>query len=64
LKVRPEQPTQDELNLASGRNKLDASAADAYISDLKKASENIVEAFNRQAVQAQVSFFRILFLNN
>jgi hypothetical protein len=55
LKARPEPPTAEELELATGRTKLDASAAGEYISKLEKASSNIMEAFQRQATQTTVS---------
>ena len=54
LKTRPEPPTQEELDMASGWTKLNASAFGAYISKLEKASENIVEALQRQAVWTAV----------
>jgi len=54
FKACPEPPTQDELDIASGWKKLNASAAGAYISKLKKASENIIKALQHQAGQAAV----------
>ena len=55
LKARPEPPTTEELDIASGRKKLDPSAAGEYISKLEKASENIIDALQRQAERATVS---------
>jgi hypothetical protein len=55
LKARSEPPTTEELDIASGRKKLDASAAGEYILKLEKASENIIEALQRQAERATVS---------
>ena len=55
LKVRSDPPTQDELDMASGKKKLDGPAAHAYVSQLEKASENIIEALQRQAAQAAAS---------
>ena len=55
LKAHPEPPTAEELELATGHMKLDASAAWEYILKLEKASSNIMEAFQLQAMQATVS---------
>jgi hypothetical protein len=55
LKVRSDPPTQDELDIASAKKKLDDPAARAYVSQLEKASENIVDALQRQAAQAAAS---------
>jgi hypothetical protein len=55
LKARPEPPTAEELDITSGRKKLDPSAAGEYILKLEKASENIIEALQRQAERATVS---------
>lgn len=55
LKVRSDPPTQDELDMASGKKKLDGPAARAYVSQLEKASGNIIEALQRQAAQAVAS---------
>jgi hypothetical protein len=45
LKACPEPPTVEELELATGCTKLNASAAGEYISKLEKASSNIMEVF-------------------
>ena len=55
LKARSEPPTTEEFDIASGRKKLDASAAGEYILKLEKASENIIEALQQQAEWATVS---------
>ena len=39
LKVHSDPPTQDELDMASGKKKLGGPAAHAYVSQLEKASE-------------------------
>lgn len=55
LKARSDPPTQDELDIASGKKTINGTAARAYISQSEKASENIVHALQRQSVQAVVS---------
>ena len=55
LKAHSDQPTQDELNVASAKKNLDGPAAHAYVSQLEKASKNIVDALRRQAAQAVAS---------
>jgi hypothetical protein len=64
FKSRPEPPTQDEPDIASGQKKLNASAAGAYILKLEKASENIIEALQRQAVQGAVCPSKYLLLTS
>ncbi|KIL55008.1 hypothetical protein M378DRAFT_201131 [Amanita muscaria Koide BX008] len=52
LKARSEPPTAEELDIVTGRTKLDTSAAGAYVSKLERASSNIMEALQRQAARA------------
>jgi hypothetical protein len=61
LKVRSGPPTQDELDIASAKKKLHGPAARAYVSQLGKASENIIDAFQRQAAQATASSLACIF---
>ncbi|KIL63847.1 hypothetical protein M378DRAFT_50048, partial [Amanita muscaria Koide BX008] len=56
LKARPEPPTAEELDIATARLKLDTSAAGEYVSKLKRASSNIMEALQRQAARATGEF--------
>ena len=61
LKVHSDPPTQDKLDIASGKKKLDGPAAHAYVSQLEKASENIIEALQHQAAQAVASSSAYIF---
>ncbi|KAG2124096.1 hypothetical protein BD769DRAFT_1669607 [Suillus cothurnatus] len=45
-------PTEDELKLAQGEMVLDPDAAAAYLMQLKQASANLVDAFNKQVNKA------------
>jgi len=45
-------PTDDELRIARGEKVLDATAAAQYLVQLKQASVNIVDAFNKQVTKA------------
>ena len=51
LKDRDEPPTPEEIDIASGRRKVDGE----YIQKLKTSSENIKKAFQSQQARAIVS---------
>ncbi|KAJ7825783.1 hypothetical protein B0H13DRAFT_1918506 [Mycena leptocephala] len=48
LKRRSESPTQEELDIAAGKNHLDSAAASAYLGKLETASNSILAAFRKQ----------------
>lgn len=54
LHGRAEPPTEEEIEIAAGKRKLDVKATVEYLKKLEIASENIVQAFQRQAAQAAV----------
>ena len=56
LKDRKEQPTDDEIAIASGRKILEPEKAADYLLELEKASSNLVNIFKQQSQQAAVSF--------
>ncbi|SJL02917.1 uncharacterized protein ARMOST_06258 [Armillaria ostoyae] len=47
-----EPPTEEEIEIAAGKWKLDVKTTVEYLKKLEIASENIVQAFQRQAAQA------------
>ncbi len=49
-----EPPTEEEIEIAAGKQKLDVKATIKYLKKLEIASENIVQAFQQQAMQAAV----------
>ncbi len=53
-------PTDEEIEIASGKRKLDMKATTDYLKKLEIASKNIVQAFQRQATQAAVGFMFFL----
>ncbi len=50
----PEPPTTEEEEIASGKRTLDNDASHQYLSQLEKASENIVKALEKQAAKVLV----------
>jgi hypothetical protein len=64
LKVRSGRPTQDEIDIASAKKKLDGPTSRAYVSQPEKASENITDAFQRQAAQAAASSLVCIFYDH
>ncbi|SJL18443.1 uncharacterized protein ARMOST_22032 [Armillaria ostoyae] len=65
LHDRKDPPTEEEIEIANGTRKLDATSAASYLKKLELASENIIQAFQRQTVQAagewdQEKFKRLL----
>lgn len=64
LKVRSGPPTQDELDIASGRKIIDGATVRPHVPQLEKASKNIVDAFQRQAVQAAASSLACIFYDH
>ena len=50
LKLRGSAPTDDELSMAQGKKTLDPSTADEYLITLEKASNNLDQIFQRQAM--------------
>jgi len=60
LKERPShQLTEDEIAIASGKKVLDTAQTKDFIKNLEAVSENIREAFGKQANNAAVSSFNI-----
>ena len=57
LHQRPEPPTSEEEDIASGKCVLEKDASREYLSQLEKASENIVKALEKQAAKAVVCLF-------
>jgi len=55
LKDRDEPPTLEEIEIASGKRKLDGQAEAEYMQKLEKSSQNIKKAFQDQQVRAIVS---------
>ncbi|SJL11777.1 uncharacterized protein ARMOST_15186 [Armillaria ostoyae] len=65
LHQRPEPPTSEEEDIASGKCVLEKDASREYLSQLEKASKNIVKALEKQAAKAvgdwdQAKFERLL----
>ncbi len=52
-----ESPTEEEIEIANGTKVLDVKSAMNYLKKLELASENIVQAFQWQTVQAAVCLF-------
>ncbi|KAK0437750.1 uncharacterized protein EV420DRAFT_1280417 [Desarmillaria tabescens] len=65
LHERKDSPTEEEIEIANGTKVLDVKSAMNYLKKLELASKNIVQAFQRQTVQAagewdQAKFERLL----
>lgn len=56
LQTHKEQPTEDEIAIASGKKLLDSSEASNYLLKLEKASANVLQMFSQQQQQAAVKF--------
>ncbi len=52
-------PNEEEIEIANGTRKLDAMSAASYLKKLELASENIIQAFQQQTVQAAVSLLSL-----
>jgi hypothetical protein len=55
LKDRDQPPTLEEIEIASGKRKLDDKAEAEYLQKLEKSSQNIKKAFQDQQARAIVS---------
>jgi hypothetical protein len=55
LKDRDLPPTLEEIEIASGKRKLDGKAEAEYMEKLEKSSQNIKKAFQDQQARAIVS---------
>jgi hypothetical protein len=54
LKDRATLPTEEEVEIASGKKTLDPAMAAEYLGKLEKASNSIVAAFKQQAQKTMV----------
>jgi hypothetical protein len=54
LKNRPTPPTDEEALIASGKKILDSGKATEYLVQLEKASNTIIDAFNKQIEKPDV----------
>ncbi len=45
---------EDEISIANGSKKLDPQVAEVYLKQMESESENIIQAFRKQSVDAKV----------
>lgn len=63
LHQRPEPPTAEEIDIASGKKVLDATAAKTYFKDLEITTENIIRSMALQRARTTVCSYHDVVLH-